>query len=262
MYRSVAFALATCAWGLPAAAVTVTVDFVGAINIAPIGPISGAPIVPGIVIGPPIEPIGPSLGDTVTGTVSFEINETDQVGNLSGRLPIGSANPSLPSARVSTVERRVCAQDDPCVSTGTVPAPLIPVDETQDRGTLTVKYGPNVTFTDPTFHTSVEWIQASILIAALVEEDAPSSSFFDLLQLPGALPVEVHYTRVSRGNLFLPGVDPRDCSVSNCTTVSAIVTSGSIRAGEGPTPIPVPPTVPAFLAALGALAALRRPVGL
>jgi hypothetical protein len=240
--------------------VNVTVDFVGVFTgpseVDPFNPIP-VELAEGPAVVLPPDPGGPSGGDVVSGSVSFE-TDNDQVKNLSGSLPIAAADPPLESATVSPVER-LC--EEPCVTIGPIPPPLIPLDETHDRGTLSVDYAPNEIF-DPTFDNSVEWLQAAIIIAAPVAGDPPRSSFLDLLGAEGALPIQVDYTRISRGNLSFPGIDRDDCGFFTCATFSATVTSGAVRVGDSPAPIPVPPAIAALLAALAALAALRRPARL
>jgi hypothetical protein len=273
MYRKLALVLAACAWALPAAAVNITVEFEAVVD----GFTSAIPAIPFIKAAPPPspgastdaalpvpgpvipgDPVGPSLGDVVAGTVLFEIDKGDAVRNVSGAAPIAGADPRLVAATVSAVDRvEACTDAEPCVFAGPVPKFMIPIERTTARGTLTAEYEPNVTFTSPTFDSAVEWLDLAILIGAPLNGGPAPASFFELLRLPGALPLEVDYMRVERGMASFPGVDPDDCGFFTCTTVSATVISGAIRIDGGPTPIPVPASLAALLAWLGALALLR-----
>ena len=275
MYRNVALAMVVSLWALPAAAVNVTVDFEAVVD----GFLTSFPSIPtaalasppppaassseatipigGPVIGFPTDP-GPSLGDVVTGSVSVEIDGRDAVMNVSGRAPIAGADPRLVSATVSGIDRvEACTAADPCVSTGPLPQFLIPVEQTTARGTLSAKYEPNVTFTSPTFDSSVSWLDLAILVGAPLDGQPTPPSFFELIQLPGALPLKVDYTRVDRGMIAVPGLEPDSCAFFSCTLVSATVTSGAIRIDGEPAPIPVPMSLAALVVALGALGSLR-----
>ncbi len=261
MIRTAALAVAACLCGLPAAAVTVTVEFEATVDRIPFVPLARRASAKLIFVPPPLEPVGPFLGDVVSGRVSFDLDGMDRVQNVSGSAPIAGSDPKLESATVSPVERIEGCKGPSCFTIAPEPKPLVPVAATKARGTLTVNYGPNVTFTDPTFDSSVEWVDLSIEVAAALDGEPSPADFLDLLQLPGALPVAIEYTRIGRGNLFIPGADPYDCAIFGCATFGATVTSGEIRVGNLPAPIPVPPTIAALLTALGAFgafAALRR----
>ena len=259
MVRTAALAVATCFFGMPAAAVTVILEFEAIVDRVPLPfqPFTRPAAADTTFIVPPFEPVGPSSGDAVSGRITFDIDDADRVRNVSGSAPIAGADPALESATVSTVERVEGCKGD-CVTIDPPIKPLVPSTATVAQSILAVEYGPNTTFTDPTFDSSIEWLDLSILVAADIDGDPSPPSVLSLLQLPGALPVAIEYTRISRGMIFIPGVDRDNCALFGCATFGATVTSGSIRVSDAPAPIPLPPAVASLLAALGALSALRR----
>jgi hypothetical protein len=63
----------------------------------------------------------------------------------------------------------------------------------------------------------------------------------------------VDYTRITRGNLRLPGIDRNDCGFFVCEIARATVTSGTSTLSDTPAPIPLPASVTMLLAGLSGL---------
>ena len=219
-------------WSLPAGAATVNLQFEAIVES--VLPAEQAARTQLVIFDPEIPDPAPSPGDVVSGTLAFEIDGAGNLGAPFGSLPIAGANPGLELASLSPIE----------------------VDAGVARGTIRVAYGPNITFVDETFDRSVEWLDATVHVAAPSGDGTPPSTFFDLLASDGSAPIGVDYTLITRGNLSFPGVDRNDCGFFYCEIVRATVTSGTITLSDTPAPIPLPASVTMLLAGLGGIAGL------